>query len=104
VIPYWLIAVMRYGAASALVAHSLATGASAQDPEVGAMTRSIEAAEVPACREERRENDVAGMAEADTVMHRKKMYNVEKNIMYDYCGIWSEQTMRKIESSRYAAL
>jgi hypothetical protein len=103
VIPYWLIAVMRYGAASTLVAHSLATGASAHDPEVGAMMRSIEAAEVPACREERGENDVAGMAEADAVALRRKMYNVEKNIMYDYCGIWSEKTIRKIEASRYAA-
>ncbi len=54
------------------MAHSPAAGAPAHDPEVGAMARSIEAAEVPACREERGENDGDGMAEAETVAPRKR--------------------------------
>jgi hypothetical protein len=72
---------MRNGAASTFVTHSPAAGALAQDPEVGAMARSIDAAEVPAWREESRVNDVGKIAEADAVTPKRKMRNIKKNII-----------------------
>jgi hypothetical protein len=39
---------------------------------------------LPACREERGENDVAGMAEADPMVPRNRRYNVVNNITCDY--------------------
>lgn len=103
VIPYWLIAVMRWGAASTFVAHSPAAGALSQDPEVGAITRSIEAAEVPACRAERGKNEGAGMAEADAATARRRVDNFEKSIMHDYWGFGCGRQMQKGRPSRYGA-
>jgi hypothetical protein len=75
---------MRKGAASMFVAHSFAAEAPKHDPEAGAMMRSMEAAELPACRDDRGKNDVAGLVEADTMVPRNRRYNVVSNITCDY--------------------
>ncbi len=88
---------MRNGAASTFVAHSPAAGALAQDPEVGAMMRSIDAAEVPAWREESGVNDVEKIAEADAVTPKTKMRNIKKNIITSITGFWVGKMMRESE-------
>jgi hypothetical protein len=82
---------MRNGAASTFVAHSPAAGALAQDPEVGAMTRSIDAAEVPAWREESGVNDMAEIAEADVVTPKMKMRSIKENIITSIAGFGLER-------------
>lgn len=48
--PYWIMAEIRYGAACVAVAHSEGKGADEQLSDVGAMVRSIAAAESPEAR------------------------------------------------------
>jgi hypothetical protein len=81
VIPYALIAVMRYGAAWTFVAHSSGKGAPEQEPDVGAMIRSIEAADVPACREETFEKDGEGMTKAQAILPRRNVCRSLKIMM-----------------------
>lgn len=73
VMPYLLIAVMRYGAAWTFVAHSWGNGLPAQDPLVGAICNSIAAAESPAAREKTFKKDGVGRTEAHAVVLRRRM-------------------------------
>lgn len=74
VMPYLIMALTRKGAACSLVTHSSGAGAPAQDEELGAMARRMEAAVSPAARGWRalllwgKESGILGMTRAEIVL------------------------------------